>query len=47
MDVVNATDDAFSFVDNTEIISEAPQYIETNEVQVEPSEFEGFGSMFD
>ena len=47
MDVVNATDDAFSFVDNTEIISEAPQYIETNEVQEEPSEFEGFGSMFD
>ena len=47
MDVVNATDDAFSFVDNTEIISETPQYIETNEVQEEPSEFEGFGSMFD
>ena len=47
MDVVNATDDAFSFVDNTEIVSEAPQYIETNEVQEEPSEFEGFGSMFD
>lgn len=47
MDVVSATDEAFSFVDNTEIVSEAPQYIETNEVQEEPSEFEGFGSMFD
>ena len=47
MDVVNATDEAFSFVDNTEIVSEAPQYIETNEVQEETSEFEGFGSMFD
>ena len=47
MDVVSATDEAFSFVDNTEIVSEAPQYIETNEVQEETSEFEGFGSMFD
>jgi len=47
MDVVDATDEAFSFVDKTEIVSEAPQYIETNEVQEEPSEFEGFGSMFD
>ena len=47
MDVVSATDEAFSFVDNSEIVSEAPQYIETNEVQEEPSEFEGFGSMFD
>ena len=47
MDVVNATDEAFSFVDNSEIVSEAPQYIETNEVQEEPGEFEGFGSMFD
>ena len=47
MDVVNATDEAFSFVDNNEIVSDAPQYIETNEVQEEPSEFEGFGSMFD
>ena len=47
MDVVSATDEAFSFVDNTEIVSDAPQYIETNEVQEEPSEFEGFGSMFD
>ena len=47
MDAVSATDEAFSFVDQTEVISEAPQYIETNEVQEEPSEFEGFGSMFD
>ena len=47
MDVVNATDEAFSFVDNNEIVSEAPQYMETSEVQEEPSEFEGFGSMFD
>ena len=47
MDVVSATDEAFSFVDNSEIVSEAPQYIETNEVQEEPGEFEGFGSMFD
>jgi len=47
MDVVSATDEAFSFVDESEIVSEAPQYIENNEVQEEPSEFEGFGSMFD
>jgi hypothetical protein len=47
MDVVGATDEAFSFVDDSEIISEAPQYIETEEVQEEPSEFEGLGSMFD
>ena len=47
MDVVGATDEAFSFVDDSEIISEAPQYIETKEVQEEPSEFEGLGSMFD
>ena len=47
MDVVSATDETFSFVDNTEIVTEAPQYIETGESQEEPSEFEGFGSMFD
>ena len=47
MDVVSATDEAFSFVDDSEIISEAPHYIETKEVQEEPSEFEGLGSMFD
>ena len=47
VDVVSATDEAFSFVDESEIVSEAPQYIENNEVQEEPSEFEGFGSMFD
>tara|TARA_B100000405_G_scaffold217965_1_gene154351 strand:+ start:133 stop:1323 length:1191 start_codon:yes stop_codon:yes gene_type:complete len=47
IDVVSATDDAFSFVDESEIISEAPQYIETESTQEEESEFEGFGSMFD
>jgi hypothetical protein len=47
MDVVSATDETFSFVDESEIISEAPQYIESKEVQEEPSEFEGLGSMFD
>ncbi len=47
MDVVKATDETFSFVDNKEIVSEAPQYIETGESQEEQSEFEGFGSMFD
>ena len=47
MDVVSATDETFSFVDNTEIVTEAPQYIETGESQEEPSEFEGLGSMFD
>jgi len=47
MDVVSATDEAFSFVDESEIVTEAPQYIENNEVQEEPSEFEGLGSLFD
>ena len=47
IDVVSATDDTFSFVDESEIISEAPQYIETESTQEEESEFEGFGSMFD
>ena len=47
IDVVSATDDAFSFVDESKIISEAPQYIETESTQEEESEFEGFGSMFD
>ena len=47
IDVVSATEDTFSFVDESEIISEAPQYIETESTQEEESEFEGFGSMFD
>ena len=47
IDVVSATDDTFSFVDESEIISEAPQYIENENTQEEESEFEGFGSMFD
>jgi hypothetical protein len=47
MDAVSTTDDAFSFVDKSNITAEAPPAIETGTVEEEPSEFEGFGSMFD
>ena len=47
IDVVSTTDDAFSFVDNTDSLPEIQSEEETQKIEDEPSEFEGFGSMFD
>ena len=47
MDAISATEDTFSFVDNTEMTSEVAQNIELPREEEEVSEFEGFGSMFD
>ncbi len=47
IDAVSTTDDAFSFVDNTDSLPEIQSEEETQKIEDEPSEFEGFGSMFD
>ena len=47
IDAISATEDTFSFVDNTEMTSEVAQNIELPRDEEEVSEFEGFGSMFD
>ena len=47
MDAVSTTDEAFTFVDRSNIVDEVPANIETEVVADESSEFEGFGSMFD
>ena len=47
MDAVSTTDDAFSFVDNTDSLPDIQSEEETQNIEHEPSEFEGFGSMFD
>jgi len=48
MDAVSATEETFSFVDNTEVSRDVAQSIEMpQEEEEEVSEFEGFGSMFD
>jgi hypothetical protein len=47
IEAVSTTDEAFSFVDTNNIVSEVPTNIESETVEEEPSEFEGFGSMFD
>tara|TARA_B100001094_G_C18183514_1_gene802322 strand:- start:442 stop:1635 length:1194 start_codon:yes stop_codon:yes gene_type:complete len=47
MDAVSTTDDAFSFVDNTDSLPDIQSDEETQNIEDEPSEFEGFGSMFD
>ena len=47
MDAVSTTDDAFSFVDKTDSLPEIESEEETQNIEDEPSEFEGFGSMFD
>jgi hypothetical protein len=47
MDAVSTTDEAFTFVDRSNIVDEVPANIETEVVAEDTSEFEGFGSMFD
>ena len=47
VDVVNATDEAFSFVDESQTYSEVASNIEVEPEEETTSEFEGLGSMFD
>ena len=47
IDVVNATDEAFSFVDESQTYSEVASNIEVEPEEETTSEFEGLGSMFD
>ena len=47
IDVVNATDEAFSFVDESQTYSEVASNIEVESEEETTSEFEGLGSMFD
>lgn len=47
IDVVNASDEAFSFVDESQTYSEVASNIEVEPEEETTSEFEGLGSMFD
>ena len=47
IDVVNATDEAFSFVDESQTYSEVASNVEVEPEEETTSEFEGLGSMFD
>ncbi len=47
IDVVNASDEAFSFVDESQTYSEVASNIEVESEEETTSEFEGLGSMFD
>ncbi len=47
MDAVNATEEAFSFVDDSENIVDLQSQTSSQNVEEHASEFEGFGSMFD
>tara|TARA_B100001248_G_scaffold218220_1_gene173595 strand:+ start:903 stop:2093 length:1191 start_codon:yes stop_codon:yes gene_type:complete len=47
MDAVNATEEAFSFVDDSENIVDLQSQTSSQNVEEQASEFEGFGSMFD
>jgi hypothetical protein len=47
MNAVSTTNEEFSFVDTNNIVSDLPSYAEPEVIDEEPSEFEGFGSMFD
>jgi hypothetical protein len=47
MDAVSATEDTFSFVDDTEVTRDVASNIELPVEEEEESEFTGFGSMFD
>ena len=47
IEVVNATDEAFSFVDESQTYSEVASNIEVEPEEETTSEFEGLGSMFD
>ena len=47
MDAVSATEEAFSFVDDSENIVDLQSQTSSQNVEEQASEFEGFGSMFD
>lgn len=47
MDAVSATEEAFSFVDDSENIVDLKSQTSSQNVEEQVSEFEGFGSMFD
>ncbi len=47
MDAVSATEEAFSFVDDSENIVDLKSQTSSQNVEEQASEFEGFGSMFD
>ena len=47
MEAVSATEEAFSFVDDSENIVDLQSQTSSQNVEEQASEFEGFGSMFD